>query len=166
MILLRISSSDTFRATLTSFGNWWRAVNSSTISATRAISDRLLAMRISQNADIPACGETEDPVLITATGVPSGHIVARTIARCAPRVIAARPAADRASDAGAGGRAGRSDHARVAAVGDLAARSLRRKVGGRLLPGLARPAARRVACRLPIRRRPGGYPALGPIRCG
>src|SRR5262245_3365392 len=103
MILLRISSSETFRATITSFENWWRAANSSTISATRAISDRLLAMRISQEADNPACGETEDPVFITATGVPSGHIVAHTIARCAPRVIAAGPR----PTAGSGGPAGR-----------------------------------------------------------
>src|SRR5262245_45448458 len=123
-------------------------------------------MRISQDADNPACGETEDPVLITSTGIPCGHIVARTIARCAPPVIAARPAAEPAPDARAGGRAGRSDHARVATVDDLAARSLRRKVGGRPLPGLAGTAARRVACRLPTRRRPGRYPAFGPIRCG
>src|SRR5215510_10327338 len=90
MILLRISSSETFRATITSLENWWRAANSSTISATRAISDRLLAMRISQDADNPACGETEDPVLITSTRVPSGQIC-RTIARCALPVIAAGP---------------------------------------------------------------------------
>src|SRR3954452_10038309 len=67
MILLMISSSTTFKAKSTCSGNWWRAAKSSTMSATRVISDRLLSIRISQDADNPACGGTEDPVFIAAT---------------------------------------------------------------------------------------------------
>src|SRR6478609_1411440 len=86
MILLMISSSTTFKAKSTCSGKWWRAAKSSTMSATREISDRLLSIRISQDADNPACGGTEDPVFIAATR--PWATIRRTIAACAGCAIA------------------------------------------------------------------------------
>src|SRR4029079_17527397 len=86
MILLTISSSETFKAKTTSSGNWWRAAKYSTMSATRVISDRLLSIRISQDVDNPACGGTEDPVFIAATR--SWATIRRTIAAYAGCAIA------------------------------------------------------------------------------
>ena len=87
-MLLRISSSATFSAKMTASANWCRAAKSSTISATREISDRLLSIRISQDADNPACGGTEDPVFIAATR--PWATIRRTIATCAGCAIAGR----------------------------------------------------------------------------
>ena len=87
-MLLRISSSATFSAKMTASANWCRAAKSSTISATREISDRSLSIRISQDADNPACGGTEDPVFIAATR--PWATIRRTIAACARCAIAGR----------------------------------------------------------------------------
>src|SRR5258707_9518299 len=73
------------------------------MSATREISDRLLSIRISQDADNPACGGTEDPVFIAATR--PWATIRRTIAACGGCAIAGmRFAAGRrmAEEAGSG----------------------------------------------------------------
>src|SRR5262245_60256477 len=62
MMLLRISSRETFKATMTLFGSLWSAPNASTSSATRASSDMVLAMRISLHAEDPAGDGTEGPL--------------------------------------------------------------------------------------------------------
>src|SRR6476646_10808252 len=93
MILLTISSSETFKAKMTSSGNWWRAAKSSTMSATRVISDRLLSIRISQDVDNPACGGTEDPVFIAATR--SWATIRRTLGPCAAGAIVGQGVAAR-----------------------------------------------------------------------